>query len=114
MAKKIITLLRSTSSFNGPILHSALNRSNMVFIFDKKRYSVDYVFCISAKTRSDRDKLCHFWSKVKSQESKNKLFLFIASYLVHLILEGFCLSTFHLKVTAFESILSGRSTDTTY
>ena len=44
----------------------------------------------SAKTRSDRDKLCHFWSKMKSQESQNKPFLFIASYLVHLILEGFC------------------------
>ena len=43
----------------------------------------------SAKTRSDRDKLCHFWSKMKSQESQNKLFLSIASYLVHLILEGF-------------------------
>ena len=45
---------------------------------------------LSAKTRSDRDKLCHFWSKMKSQESQNKLFLFIASYLVYLILEGFC------------------------
>ena len=44
----------------------------------------------SAKTRSDRDKLCHFWSKMKLQESQNKPFLFIASYLVHLILEGFC------------------------
>ena len=44
----------------------------------------------SAKTRSDRDKLCHFCSKMKSQESQNKLFLSIASYLVHLILEGFC------------------------
>ena len=44
----------------------------------------------SAKTRSDRDKLCHFWSKMKTQESQNKLFLSIASYLVHLILEGFC------------------------
>ena len=43
-----------------------------------------------AKTRSDRDKLCHFWSKMKSQESQNKLFLSIASYLVHLILECFC------------------------
>ena len=43
-----------------------------------------------AKTRSDRDKLCHFWSKMKSQESQNKLFLSIALYLVHLILEGFC------------------------
>ena len=42
-----------------------------------------------AKTRSDRDKLCRFWSKLKSQESQNKFFLFIASYLVHLILEGF-------------------------
>ena len=37
-----------------------------------------------------RDKLCHFWSKMKLQESQNKLFLFKASYLVHLILEGFC------------------------
>ena len=46
--------------------------------------------CLTAKTRSDRDKLCHFRSKMKSQESQNKLFLFIASYLVHLILEGFC------------------------
>ena len=45
---------------------------------------------ITAKTRSDRDKLCHFWSKMKLQESQNKLFLSIASYLVHLILEGFC------------------------
>ena len=45
---------------------------------------------ISAKTRSDRDKLCHFWSKMKSQESQNKLCLSIASYLVHIILEGFC------------------------
>ena len=45
---------------------------------------------MSAKTRSDRDKLCHFWSKMKSQESQNKLFLSIASYLVHLILDGFC------------------------
>ena len=44
----------------------------------------------TAKTRSDRDKLCHFWSKMKLQESQNKPFLFIASYLVHLILEGFC------------------------
>ena len=44
----------------------------------------------SAKTRSDRDKLCHFWSKMKSQESQNKPFLSIASYLVHFILEGFC------------------------
>ena len=42
-----------------------------------------------AKTRSDRDKLCHFWSRMKSQESLNKPFLSIASYLVHLILEGF-------------------------
>ena len=50
---------------------------------------------LSAKTRSDRDKLCHFRSKMKSQESQNKLFLFLASYLVHLILEGFCLSLFH-------------------
>ena len=50
-------------------------------------------FCstpISAKSRSDMDKLCHFWSKTKSQESQNKPFLSIASYLVHLILEGFC------------------------
>ena len=45
---------------------------------------------ITAKTRSDRDKLCLFWSKMKLQESQNKPFLFIASYLVHLILEGFC------------------------
>ena len=45
---------------------------------------------VSAKTRSDRDKLSHFWSKMKSQESQNKLFLSIASYPVHLILEGFC------------------------
>ena len=42
------------------------------------------------KARSDRDKLCHFWSKMKSQESQNKLFHSIASYLGHLILEGFC------------------------
>ena len=45
---------------------------------------------LSAKTRSDRDKLCHFWSKMKLQESQNMPFLFIASYLVHFILEGFC------------------------
>ena len=44
------------------------------------------LFSVTAKTRSDRDKLCHFWSKMKSQESQNKLFLFIASYVVHLIL----------------------------
>ena len=44
----------------------------------------------SAKTRSDRDKLCHFWSKMKSQESQNKFIFSIASYLVHLFLEGFC------------------------
>ena len=50
----------------------------------------DVEIYLSAKTRSDRDKLCHFWSKMKSQESQNKLFLSIASYLVHLILEGFC------------------------
>ena len=38
---------------------------------------------ITAKTRSDRDKLCHFWSKMKSQESQNKLCHSIDSYLVH-------------------------------
>ena len=54
-----------------------------------KRLVVNYSH-YSAKTRSDRDKLCHLWSKMKSQESQNKLFLSIASYLVHLILYGFC------------------------
>ena len=50
---------------------------------------------LSDKTRSDRDKLFHFWSKMKSQESQNKPFIFIASHFVHLILEGFCCSPFH-------------------
>ena len=62
-----------------------------------------------AKTRSDRDKFFQFWSKMKPQELQNKHFLFIASYHVHLILEGFCCRPFHSKVTAFESILVGRS-----
>ena len=35
-------------------------------------------YCNTAKTRSDRDKLCHFLSKMKKQESQNKLFLSIA------------------------------------
>ena len=60
----------------------------MRYSFDEHLFE-DFMY-ISAKTRSDRDKLCHFWSKMKSQESPNKLFLFIASYLVHLILEGYC------------------------
>ena len=60
-----------------------LKKNNSVFLSA-------VVFLLSAKTRSDRDKLCHFWSKMKSQESQNKLFLSIASYLVYLILEGFC------------------------
>ena len=54
------------------------------------KYFRNNTLYISAKTRSDRDKLCHFWSKMKSQESQNKPFLFKASYLVHLILAGFC------------------------
>ena len=41
---------------------------NLIFVFP--------IQSISAKTRSDRDKLCHFWSKIKSQESQNKLFSF--------------------------------------
>ena len=52
--------------------------------------------CSLVKTRSDRGKLFHYWSKMKSKESQNKNFLFIASYIVHLVLEGF-LHTFSLN-----------------
>ena len=43
----------------------------------------------TAKTRFYKDKLFHFWSKMKSQQSQNKHFPFIVAYLMHLILEGF-------------------------
>ena len=68
---------------------------------------------VSAKTRSDREKLFHFWSKMKSQESHNKHVPYRASHLRHLILDDFHRCPFHKKVIAFESMLGGRSTDTT-
>ena len=42
----------------------------------KYAFKSHYCPASSAKTRSDRDKLFHFWSKIKSQESQNKLFSF--------------------------------------
>ena len=44
------------------------------FILFVKVYKKALLAKQSAETRSDRDKLCHFWSKMKSQESRNKLF----------------------------------------
>ena len=58
----------------------------------------ELIALLLAKTRSDRDKLFHFWSKMKSHESQNKHFLFLASYLVHLILEGFVAVLFITKL----------------
>ena len=37
--------------------------SVLVLLFDQSLKRLHT--CISAKTRSDRDKLCHFWSKMK-------------------------------------------------